>query len=110
MKLPNREQAYIASSKIMGYLLADNHPAGQSKAKFFRLVGFDEKTIYQLHDGLVRIAQEEEVFEIKDSPHGTKYVIDGAISTPTGRQVHIRTIWIIDSGYEIPRFVTAHPH
>ena len=110
MKLPNCKQAYIASSKISDYLLDVGHPAGQSKARFFRLVGFDESTIDKLHEGLLEIAREEDVIEVKNSIHGMKYVIDGMLSTPADRQVSIRTIWIIDAGYEIPRFVTAYPH
>ena len=108
MKLPNREQAYIANSKITGYLLADSHPAGQSKARFFRLAGFDETTIDHLRDGLLRLAQEEDVIEIKNSPHGTKYVIDGTLTSPNGNLVQIRTVWIIDIGQYAPRLVTAY--
>jgi hypothetical protein len=36
-------------------------------------------------------------------------VIDGEIKTPTGVVVQLRTIWIIDAGEDIPRFVTAYP-
>jgi hypothetical protein len=109
MKLPNREQASVAPPKLEGYLLAEAHPAGHSKAKFFRVIGFDETTVDMLRDGLLRIAQEDEVAQTVLSPHGTKYIIDGMLSTPSGRQVSIRTVWIIDTGRKIPRFVTAYP-
>jgi hypothetical protein len=109
MRLPNGDHAFIAPSKLQGYLLSGTHPAGQSKAKFFRAVGFDETTLPVLQAGLLSIAKECEVTQVGSSPHGMKYIIDGTLSTPTGQVVSILTIWIIDTGQEIPRFVTAYP-
>ena len=109
MKLPNREMAYVPPSKLEGYLLAETHTAGRSKAKFFRGIGFNKTTIEELSAGLLRIAQECDVAHTVSSPHGTKYIIDGSLSTPTSRVVFIRTIWIIDTGLVAPRFVTAYP-
>lgn len=42
MNLPNREDAWVPSEKISGYLLSDTHPVGKSKARVFRAVGFTE--------------------------------------------------------------------
>jgi len=109
MRLPNGDHAFIVPSKLVGYLLSGTHPAGQSKAKFFRAVGFDETTLAVLQAGLLGIAKECEVTQVSSSPHGVKYIIDGSLSTPTGHVVSIRTIWIIDTGQETPRFVTAYP-
>ena len=44
-----------------------------------------------------------------DSPHGSKYIVDGKIDTPSGRQVTVRTVWIVDHDHQIPRLVTAYP-
>jgi hypothetical protein len=109
MRLPNGDHAFIAPSKLAGYLLSGTHPAGQSKAKFFRAVGFDETTLSVLQAGLLRIAKECEVTQVSSSAHGMKYILDGTLSTPAGHVVSIRTIWIIDTGQETPRFVTAYP-
>ena len=46
--------------------------------------------------------------EVK-SPHGTKYLVDGAIQTPVGERPVVRSIWIIDRGGQSPRLVTAYP-
>jgi hypothetical protein len=43
------------------------------------------------------------------SPFGTRYVIEGIISTPDGRAPFIRAVWFIETGEQIPRFVTAYP-
>jgi hypothetical protein len=109
MRLPNRDHASIAPSKLQGYLLSRTYPAGQSKAKFFRAIGFDETTLPVLETGLLAIAKEYVVTQVIASPHGMKYIIDGPLSSPTGQVVSIRTIWIIDTGQETPRFVTAYP-
>jgi len=109
MRLPNGDQAFSAASKSAGYLLSETHPAGQSKAQFFRAVGFDETTLSAVQAGLSIIAKEREVTHVSSSPHGTKYLIDGSLSTPAGHVVPIRTIWIIDIGQATPRFVTAYP-
>jgi hypothetical protein len=109
MRLPNCENAFIAPSKLVGYLLSGTHPAGQSKAKFFRAIGFDETTLPALQTGLLTIAKESAVTQVLPSPHGTKYIIDGALPTPTGQVVSIPTIWIIDTGQDTPPFVTAYP-
>src|SRR5262245_37672420 len=48
--------------------------------------------------------------ETLESPHGTKYTLDGRIESPSGGAAMIRTIWIVDRGQDAPRLVTAYPH
>lgn len=109
MKLPNREFAYVPQTKLKDYLLSETHVVGRSKAKFFRLFGFDEKNIEVLQQGLVKIAQTQDIKDEFPSSHGKKYVINGTLSTPIGKSVKIETVWIIDKGQEKPRFITAYP-
>jgi hypothetical protein len=89
MRLPVSENAFFASSKLVGYLLSGTHPAGQSKAKFFRAVGIDETALPALQTGRLAIAKESAVTQVIPSPHGMKYIIDGPLSTPTGQVVSI---------------------
>lgn len=105
-ELPNKSKAYIATSKIVDYLLSETHAVGKSKAKFFRSFGFDETNIVQFGQGLIKIAQIEAVTE---TTYGTKYVIDGELEAPNGVMIRLRTVWIIETSDTIPRFVTAHP-
>jgi hypothetical protein len=109
MKLPNNENAFIPKDKIKDYLLSENHPTGRSKSKFFRTFGFDETNFKILEQFLIKIAQTFEVTSEEISSHGKKYVIDGILSTPIGRDVSIRTIWIVEDIEAFPRFVTAYP-
>ena len=109
MKLPNSDEAVIAPAKLKDYILAELHPEGGPKARFFRSFGFDESNLDILEQGLLAIVQAEEVRSFKTSPHGTKYVIRGQLQTPVGRTICVDTVWIIDTKQRQPRFVTAYP-
>ena len=45
---------------------------------------------------------------LTETPYGTKYVIDGELESPNGVAIYLRTVWIIETGDNIPRLVTAH--
>jgi hypothetical protein len=55
------------------------------------------------------IAVSNEAADIVSTPFGTKYRIDGELITPSGIKARIRTIWILETGEELPCFVTAYP-
>lgn len=109
MKLPNLENAYIQPQKLTGYLLSETHAVGASKAKLLRTFSFSKENVAMLEQELLSIAQTQEVQDFIPTEHGIKYVIDGDIETPQGRQLKLRTVWIIDTGQTTPRFVTARP-
>lgn len=109
MRLPNAHLATVPIDKILGYLLSSTHPRGKSKAAFFRNLGFNEAAPASLASELTRHAAENDVGHYTETTFGIRYVIDGRIGSPTGHQTRIRTVWFIDRGGEIPRFVTAHP-
>ena len=54
-------------------------------------------------------ATRHEVAAIEESPFGTRYVVDGIMSTPDGREPRVRSVWFIEAGESVPRFVTAYP-
>jgi hypothetical protein len=109
MRLPNAAGARLDPEKLTRYLLSDAHPVGRSKAKFFRGIGFDQSNIAVLEQGLVGIVTTEAVVETVASRHAVKYIVDGVITTPSGNRVRLRTVWIVETGQDIPRFVTAYP-
>ena len=109
MKLPNREKAYIPSSKLHNYLLSNIHSVGRWKARFFRAHGFDETNEDVLERQLMNIIHSEDVKDIVTSPHGMKYIIEGELEAPAGSLIKVRTVWIVDKGQNRPRFVTAYP-
>jgi len=109
MKLPNAHLATVSIDKVVGYLLSPTHPRGKSKAVFFRNLGFDESAPESLATKLTRHAMENDVLHETATEFGVRYVIDGWIDSAIGQRARIRTVWFIDHGREIPRFVTAHP-
>jgi len=109
MKLPNARDATVDRKKLESYLLSSAHPIGRSKAQFFRAVGFSESDAAILGRALLDAAITGEVVETTKSPHGVKYTVAGLLATPSGRQVKLRTIWIVEAGDARPRLVTAYP-
>jgi hypothetical protein len=49
------------------------------------------------------------VSSVRQTPFGTKYLIEGRISGPTGTAAAIRSVWFVETGERFPRFVTAYP-
>jgi hypothetical protein len=90
--LPNREAAFIQPQKLTGYLLSETHEIGQSKAKLLRAFGFNDNNVALLQQELLKIAYTQDIQEIIQTPHGTKYVLDGKIQAPSGRALYLRTI------------------
>ncbi len=109
MKLPNAGQAHVDETKIVDYLLSESHSDGRSKAAFFFSFGFDRTRWRELAAALRSHGAANEIASIQTSDYGTRYMVDGIIKTPDGRNPRIRTVWIVDNVNDEPRLVTAHP-
>ena len=109
MKLPHHESAVVPQTKITGYLLSPTHRDGRSKADFFTRFGFSADSWEELATALLRHAADHEVTRVEDSPFGTRYVVEGTMPAPDGRAPAICSIWFIETGEQIPQFVTAYP-
>ena len=109
MKLPNGDNALIPMRKVRQYLLSDVHTVGRTKSRFFRGVGYQPEEPSVLAADLASIAGNEQVSEFAHTHHGAKYVVDGNVITPSGRDVRIRTVWIVEPSSDKPRLVTAYP-
>jgi hypothetical protein len=109
MKLPNYEQVVMTREKVVDYLLSDTHRDGRHKAAFFKRFGFTATAWERAAWALREHAAEHDVIRVETSPYGQRYVIEGIIRSPDGRDPFIRTIWFIETGEETPRFVTAYP-
>jgi len=106
--MPRADEAEVPSNKILGYLLDLGHSVGRFKARVFRGLGYDERNSNLLVEQLLEIARSEDYLNSTFSAHGQKYIIDGVLKTPSGRDAKVRTVWIIE-GEASPRFVTAYP-
>jgi hypothetical protein len=107
--LPNAEKAYVPNGKIEDYLLSPTHTVGRAKAAFFAQVGFHKTNPAELERQLLLVARQGTLCRQVMTQYGTKYVVDGWLHTPCGRQVAVRTVWIVEHGQSAPRLVTAYP-
>lgn len=58
---------------------------------------------------LQELAQSNDVAKVEATPFGQRYVIDGTIRSPDGRNPMIRTVWFVEKETDNPYFVTAYP-
>ena len=109
MKLPNAAQAYVPPEKTTNYLLDMEHEGGRGKANFFIHFGFSVAKWDELAHALIRHATEYEVAKEETTQFGTRYVIEGALQTPSHRKPQVRVVWFIPKYERRPRLVTAYP-
>ena len=109
VKLPNAEQSIVESRKITHYLLSETHPDGKSKENFFSRFGFHPARWETLAAALRQHCWQHEVLETKTTAWGVQYVIVGALQTPDGRDPAVRSVWQIDHGADLPRFISGRP-
>ena len=109
MKLPYSDRLEISQTKVAQYLLSSTHRAGRGKARFFSAFGFQVSSWETLAQALEQHARDNVVLHTEESPFGTRYVLEGPLIAPNGRELQIRAVWFIDTGSVAPRFVTAYP-
>jgi hypothetical protein len=109
MPIPNANAAFVPPEKVTDYLLDEQHPVGKSKAKWFSSLGYDVGDSGRLEKDLLKLVQSSEDYAEKASSFGTKYVVSGRITSPSGRDANVTTVWIIESSGGAPRLVTAYP-
>ena len=93
---------------MTGYLLSLSHPKGKGKAKWFRLLGFDETTVAEFSSELKRMPLDWDLTDVIDSPYGTKYVVEGMLFGPFGAGM-VRSVWQVNRGDSAARLITAYP-
>jgi hypothetical protein len=109
MKLPNPEHLRVDREKILDYLLSPSHPDGRAKAEFFRRFGFRRDQWEMLAEALRTHGATHLISKTVESPHGTRYSVDGEIESPDKRNPRIRSVWMVEAGSSTPRLITAHP-
>jgi hypothetical protein len=111
--LPNIDKAVIESEKLQDYLLSKSHPIGRFKAEFFQSIGFADDN-WMVLEAEIRALLGNDAKIREKTEYGEKYEIRGTIAGPTGQRAEIVTAWIILTwiiltGEEISRFITAYP-
>ncbi|MCX6993185.1 MAG: hypothetical protein NT011_08605 [Kiritimatiellaeota bacterium] len=107
--LPNALQAQVTREKVVDYLLCTEHPDGGSKARFFQIFGFSLDNWSALAEALRKHGLENKIVKAVESPFGCRYIVEGKLMSPDGRNPRVRTVWIVEKGESEPRLITAHP-
>jgi len=108
-QIPNYEKAIIEPVKLQDYVLSDAHPIGRFKATLFRQMGYTRENWEQFAEDIhtQHLPLDAELGE--KTKYGQKYIITGDIMGPSGKAIKLKSIWIILTGEELPRFITIYP-
>lgn len=109
MTIPNADRAIIATAKLTGYLLNVSHKRGAAKARLLLSVGYRSDAPQVLEADLRRQHLTLDVTQTSENVFGGVYEIEGPIRTPSGKFVRFRSVWQVDTGTDVPRFVTMYP-
>jgi hypothetical protein len=50
-----------------------------------------------------------DITRTSENPYGVVFEIEGPIHTPGGKTVRFCSIWQVDTGTDVPRFITMYP-
>jgi hypothetical protein len=105
--LPNGDRAILDLRKLADYCLNPGHPRGRHKARVFRdSLDMGRADASDLRARLLYAAANEAATPLPGDAWGDRWQIDVTVSRQ-GRRAVLRTVWIVRSGDEIPRFVTC---
>jgi hypothetical protein len=108
-KLPNYKKAIIDPDKIKNYILSPAHPVGRFKAAFFQSMGYTQENWQQFLDDIREYHLTEDAEPVEKTEYGQKYIITGEVKGPNGKIILLRSVWIVLSGEDTPRFITIYP-
>ena len=107
-RLPNSINASTIQEKIQGYFLNSNHPVGKHKARVLNSVlGYHYENWQELSDKLFDLAQTSTVTKESITEYGIKYKVPIEIIGKKGKSMVLDTVWQVDKGSNVPRFITA---
>lgn len=105
--MPNSYLASVSEDKIRGYLLNFNHPVGKDKARVLNSVlGFNYNNWNELSDVLYNAVQKNHASKITQTQYGVRYNVPIKAFGKKGKSMILDTVWQIDKGSNIPRFIT----
>ncbi len=107
MGLPNSDAAIVDIRKLEEYCLNLSHPRGRHKARVFReALDLERSDAAWLRGILLEAARTGEALQVAADAWGVCWRLDVAVRRH-GKSAVVRTIWIVRSGEDVPRFVTC---
>jgi hypothetical protein len=101
MKLP--PDSIIAPEKLTNYLLQFRDKS--DKSKFMSLGGYTLDNWEELENDLRLLIENEDAIFTRTDNFGDYYAVFGNL-----RNLHVKTVWLLENGTELPRFITLIPH
>ena len=106
-KLPNPENALVETRKLRDYCLSPEHPRGRHKARVFAsALGLTVEDSQELRRALLAAALSEKALVAEEDQYGQRYMLDFEMSTEMGSAV-VRSVWMVRSGEDFPRFTSC---
>ena len=109
MSIPHADKAIIAVDKLVRDLLNPSHKRGGAKARLLLSLGYRTQAPQVLESDLRAQHLILDAARTSENAYGVIYEIEGMIGTPNGRTVRFCSIWQVDTGSEVPRFITMYP-
>ena len=94
---------------LTAYLLNVSHKRGAAKARLLLCLGYRSVDPERLESDLRTQHLSLDVTRTSENAYGVVYEIEGPIKTPTGRTVRFCSVWQVDTGTDVPRFITMYP-
>ena len=106
--LPGADKAVIAPAKLAGYSLDPDHPEGRHKARVIAATLGYSKADAADFEAAIRAGLATHLARTPTaSPYGVRYTVDMVLTGPKGSGT-LRTGWIVDTGSDVPRLVSAY--
>jgi len=109
LQIPNADRAVIEPAKLHDYLLSRIHPIGRFKAAFFLALGYSSERWPRFEADMRTQHLSQDATTEEPTPYGQKYAIRATLVGPSGRTAAVVSVWVIRTGEDFPRFVTAYP-
>lgn len=107
--MPGSKSLIVDRDKIVDYLLNPAHRFGGSKARFFAEFGFNLERWELPANALREHGRRNPVSLVEETGFGPRFVVEGKIESPDGRNPAVRSVWQLDEGQLAPRLITAYP-
>src|ERR1700676_264537 len=106
-RLPHGDRSILEIRKIEDYCLSPTHPRGRHKARVFReALDVGRGGAAWLRGVLLDAARDGEASQLATGVWGSHWRVDVTVGRH-GKNAVVRTIWIVQTGLNVPRFVTC---
>lgn len=100
-------EPYIPEGKILKYLLK---PLSRGdKSRYLASAGFNKLTVNELEAEILRLGKEGSAIKGREHRFGKNVEIRGSLKGPNGKELPVKTVWLVPKLRSPARFVTLIP-